>query len=397
MHQVHKDFLDRILSHIEPISSEEVNIYDSLRRVLTADVKAVHPFPAKDTSSTNGFAIIGENTNYAPINIKVIGESACESPFFGSIENGQAVRTYMGAPIPQNADTVIADDECELKDDYIVINKKFMHGQNILYSGIDYDVDEVILKKGTKISSINLAIAASMNVNSFKVSKIPKIGVLEIGDVLVKPGEGVDPEQTISTTDIILNSFIKSGGAKAIEFGMVSEDEKTIKKKIESIKDIDLLVIAGGVSKSSSNALENVLKKNKLIEKIHLNLNEEITIMFSVINGMPIICMPSHPISSYISSVLFLKPLIKYIKNMSIILPQKNIAALDRGLDVNDLKMDYICSQLMLDKDKTIRIMPASSYDKMLMSNILRSDYILKVDKNKSKKDDIVEIIPLSD
>ena len=396
MHQSHNDFLERILSHLEPKPCESVNIYDSLGKILASNIKATHPFPAKDTVSANGYAIICSNTNDAPINLKIIGESTAESPFHKKLENGQTVRVYIGSALPEGADTVIEDSECEVHDDIIRIKKPALQNQNILDCGIDFQTDEIMLRKGSKVSSIDIAIAASMSLTTLEVSQIPNIGVMEVGDMLIIPGEDVNSEQTISTTDIILNYFIKSEGANATDFGMISENEKSIENKLNSIVEMDLIVTTGGISKSSSDALINILgKNNNIMEKINLNLNEDISIIFSKIGTTPILCLPSHPISAYIACILFLKPIILYLNNTS----EKNhfneVAILDRDLDINDLKMDYICSQLTTDDGKTLKAMPASSYDKMLMSTLLSSDCLVQVNKNGCKKGFSVVIIPL--
>ena len=186
MHQSHRDFLERILSHIEQKPYESVGIYDSLGKVLATYIKALRPFPAKDTVSSDGYAIICENTKDAPINLHIVGESTAESPFSGKVNDGQAVRTYVGSPLPEGTDTVIEDNECEVEGDSIRITRTVLHSQNILYCGIDFQIDEVMLKRGYKITAIDLAIAASMNLSSLNVSKPPEVGILEIGDMLIK-------------------------------------------------------------------------------------------------------------------------------------------------------------------------------------------------------------------
>ena len=166
---------------------------DSLGRTITSDVKASHAFPAKDTVSTNGYAIICSNTHDAPISLDIIAGSTVESPFSGEISNGQAVRTYIGCPLPKGADTVISDHECEVINHQVRISKTYMQNQNIVYSGVDFQIDEVVLPKGSKITAIDLAIVASMKIKSLDVSSLPKIGFLEISDMIVEEGEGDEP------------------------------------------------------------------------------------------------------------------------------------------------------------------------------------------------------------
>jgi molybdopterin biosynthesis enzyme len=54
--------------------------------------------------------------------------------------------------------------------------------------------------------------------------------------------------------------------------------------------------------------------------------------------------------------------------------------------------MDYILSRLALNEDKVLKVKPASSYDRMLISTLNHSDCMMKVDKNNCHKGEAVNI-----
>jgi len=398
MHYRHKKFLDNILSNIEPKSGETVNIYDSLGRVLHSDIAANRSFPNNDTVSIDGYAIICENTHSAPINLQIIGESTAGDPFEGEILNGEAVRTYAGCPLPKGADTVISDDKCKVKGKTLSIKKPFLNNQNILYCGVDFVKDEPVLKKGHTITPIYIALAVAMHHASLQVNKTVNIGILEVGDELAKLGENKDITKTTSTTGIILQSFIRSSGAMATDLGIISDNEEAIMERLKEISGVDLIVTTGGLSNASKSLMKKAINKyNSSTYTLKLNLNITASVMFSIIDNMPVLSLSGQPIAAYMSATLFLKPIIHHFNNAIGNATLEQSALLDRDLDVNDLEMDYICSRLVTNEHNILKAMPASSYDKMLMSALLYSDCIIKVDKNHSKKENPVNIIKFYD
>jgi molybdopterin molybdotransferase len=392
MHDAHKQFVDGILSNIRPQSSELVKIGQSFGRIVASDIITKQALPLKDTVCVNGYAIICSDSSNAPVNLEIIAKSSAGCPFEGKIENLQTVRTYAGSPLPIGADTIIPDDESDVEGGFVTVKKPFLNQQNILYSGTDFAIDEIIIKKGTKITAIEIAIAASMNMPSLEVFKTPRIGILAIGDELIDLGKNLDCNKTISTSGIILQSLIDSFGGIAIDLGILPDNEVLIRDKLKAISDIDLLVTTGGLSAASDGLLKKALcddaSKSVMLQ---LNLNDKAFVMMSYKNDMPILSLSGQTISAYMCATLFLQSVISHMSK-SFSNSQEIFAILDRDLDVNDLKMDYILCSLALNEDKVLKVKPASSYDRMLISTLNHSDCMMKVDKNNSHKGDAVNI-----
>lgn len=398
MHDAHKHFLDVILSRIKPKSDELVNINDSLGRIVSSDIRAKHAFPAKDTVSVDGYAIICGDSSNAPINLKIIAKSTAGCPFMGKVEHFQAVRTYAGSPLPKGADTVIPDDECTVKDGSITVIKPFLNQQNMLFSGADFVASELIIKKGTKITPIEIVLVASMNMFYLEVHETPRIGILAIGDELIELGKHADADKTISTSGIILQAFLKSLGVTTIDLGVVTDNELAISKKLDDISDMDMIITTGGLSGASDGLLKKALGKNKATTNIiQLNLNAKASVMISQKNYIPVLSLPGQPISAYMCAALLLKPIIYHMGHRTLNHIHENAALLDRDLDVNDLQMDYIFSRLVINEDKALKVIPASSYDRMIMSTLTGSDCVMQVDKNNCHKGDAVNIYKFRD
>ena len=66
------------------LGSQTVRLSDSLGRILAEDILADTDMPPFDRSQMDGFAVIAKDTLKAPVELRIVGESAaghgCRSP-----------------------------------------------------------------------------------------------------------------------------------------------------------------------------------------------------------------------------------------------------------------------------------------------------------------------------
>ena len=100
-----------VLSHAAPLPVETVPVLEAVGRVAAADLKSdidISPFAH---SAMDGFAVraaeLAEASQEAPVELDVVAEIAAGDVFEGSIEAGQCVRIMTGAPMPDDADSVV--------------------------------------------------------------------------------------------------------------------------------------------------------------------------------------------------------------------------------------------------------------------------------------------------
>ena len=89
-----------------PLSSETINLEDSVGRVLAENIAADMDLPPFDRSQMDGFAVRADDVRSAPVKLKVIGESVAGKGFDGAVKAGEAVRIMTGARVPAGTDAV---------------------------------------------------------------------------------------------------------------------------------------------------------------------------------------------------------------------------------------------------------------------------------------------------
>ena len=92
-----------ILFHLaKPMATQVVPLEQAHKRILAKGVIAQRDQPPFSSAAMDGYAI--SDINAAPgTTFDVIGEAAAGHRFSGSVELGQAVRIFTGAPLPTGA------------------------------------------------------------------------------------------------------------------------------------------------------------------------------------------------------------------------------------------------------------------------------------------------------
>lgn len=390
MHPKHNKFLEDILGVFNANSCELVHVTESLGRVIASDVRAKDTSPNRNIAAINGYALMCSDTDNAPVKLKVIGESTAGTPLREELHSGQAVKVYAGAILPIGADTVIPLQDVKERAKTISIEGHVMKGQNLCYAGIDFLKDEPVLKAGSVISPRDIGLLAAMKTPWIFVRRRPKIAILAVGDELAMLGELNEDTKTISSSSLMLSAFVASCGAIPVNLGVASDSEISINRLLDCAEGVDLIITTGGVSASADGLLKRSLDKNTYCHETSVKLSHTVTVLLGSKNKIPLLALSGNPISALVCATLFARPVINRMTDMKRKLFKKNHAVLDRDLDVNDKQMEYIFARLTEGEDKHLRVQPASSYDRMLMSSFAASDCVITVDPEHAVKGESV-------
>ncbi len=213
-----EDALDRILKTAVVLSQETVVLEKALGRVASQPVLAKRDQPPFDASAMDGYAIRHEGQLAT---LKVIGVAAAGHAFKGTLNAGQAVRIFTGAPVPKGADTVVIQENVSARGDTIDISEYPALGRNIRPRGLDFSKGAVLVPANTKLNARDIGLAASGNTAFIRVRRKPVVAVLTTGDELVLPGTKARADQITSSNNHALLAFAQTLGAQVINLGKI--------------------------------------------------------------------------------------------------------------------------------------------------------------------------------
>jgi len=232
---------------------EEVSLDEALGRVLAEDVKSPIDSPPFDRSAVDGYAVRAEDTfqarEYAPVELEVIDEITAGMESKAEVTHGKAVKLMTGNKMPKGADAVIMQEHVRREGNKIYVLRPVAPGQNVAFRGEDVKKGQVILKRGQILRPQDLSLLKSVGIKRVKVKRKPRVGIIITGDELIEElnEEALMAGKILESNSIMLKGLVRQYFGEPVFYGVVPDDERIIKERLEKAKnECDLVLITGG-------------------------------------------------------------------------------------------------------------------------------------------------------
>lgn len=328
-----EEALDRILSYVDALPSEERPLVDALGQVLAEEIIAGFNIPPLDNTAMDGYAVRASDTvgaaEDAPVSLAVIGEVAAGYEYAGEVQPGTAVRIMTGAPIPRGADAVVPFEETDepferapartgrLEATSVRIFKAARPGANIRRAGEDLREGEVVVRSGTVLRPSEIGVIASVGRASVRVIRRPVVAVLSTGDELIEPGQPRSGARIYDSNAHSVSSLVKRHGGIPKMLGIAKDTVGALTAKIHEGMDADMLITSAGVSRGDYDVVKEVLAREGEIDFWTVAMKPGKPLAFGCFypegkggRRVPHIGLPGNPVSSMVAFELFGRPAI---------------------------------------------------------------------------------------
>jgi molybdopterin molybdotransferase len=303
-----RETLDRVLQSVGAPSVENVSIWEAGNRVLAQDIVATVALPRFDNSTMDGYAVRAVDA-VSGARLSVSGEQAAGPDLALSLGRGEAIRVYTGAPIPQQADAVIMQEDVEAGEKSILVREGVTAGENIRVRGGDLCEGQLIASKGTVFTGPRLAAAASQGLSQLPVFKRPRVAIIATGSELRSQGEPLHSGEIYETNRILLAELVAGSGAEGAVFDIVPDLEEAHLQSFERARSYDVIVVAGGVSVGAKDLVKPTLQKlGAKLELWRVAVKPGKPFMFGRLGGTLVFGLPGNPVSAFVTFLLFARP-----------------------------------------------------------------------------------------
>lgn len=336
----------RILDTLTPVAAETLTLREAAGRVLARDVVSTRMQPPCDLSAMDGYAVRSRDIETIGTALRVIGEAPAGRSFAGILGEGECVRIFTGAPVPQGADSIMLQEDATRDGERVSFRESALPGQHVRHAGIDFAIGDVGPRAGTRLTAADIALAAAMNHASLSVHRRPVIAYFSTGDELVYPGETPGPDQIISTNNDGLGALIEAHGGIALDLGIAPDNQDAIRAIARKARDADMLVTLGGASVGDHDLVRPALEADGLvIDFWRIAMRPGKPLMYGRYGEVPMLGLPGNPVSALVCALLFLVPAIDHLQGASPRLPLA-LARLGSDLKANDQREDYLRAKL---------------------------------------------------
>jgi putative molybdopterin biosynthesis protein len=327
------DRLDAATAHLRP-RFEHVPLDQAAGRVLGEDVIAAVDVPGFDRSNMDGVAVRATDTYGAaelePIVLALadLSLAAGRAPPKGfELEPGHAVPIATGAVVPRGADAVVMVEHTEPDPAGVRITRPSAPGGNVTFAGSDIGRGEIVMRRGTLLTSRETGVLAAVGVDQVSVIDRPRVAVISTGDEIVAPGGPLEVGQVYDSNQRILLEAVAELGGEPLGLGIVPDDERLLEAALEPLltgpNPVDAVLLSGGTSKGEGDVNANVV--HRLAERfpdsagvvVHgVALKPGKPILLAVVARIPVIVLPGFPTSAIFTFHEFVAPLLRRLSGI---------------------------------------------------------------------------------
>jgi molybdopterin molybdotransferase len=261
----------------------------------------------------------------------------------------------------------------------VTIEKPTPKNRNVRPQGIDFTSEQILLRKGRRLTARDLMLAAAMNHSLLNVHRQPKVAVLGTGDELVPPGSTPGPGEIVYSNGFALSALARSEGADVHDLGIARDRIEDIVAAVRRARELraDILLTSGGASVGEHDLVQRALTAEGLdLSFWRVALRPGRPMMHGRLADMQVLGVPGNPVSSFVCAFLFLVPLIRRLAGRADIQPNHEAARLGCDLPANDERQDYLRATLAIDADGLI-VTPLPNQDSSLMTPLAKADCLL--------------------
>ena len=347
----------------QALSTERVELAETLGRVLAEDVVADTDLPPFDRAQMDGYAVRAQDVKEAPVRLRIAGESAAGRGWHHQLDEGQAVRIMTGAPVPVGADSVQQVELThELKDGTVVeLLETVETGKSIVPRGSEIKAGEVVLSAGLRINAAMMAVLAAFGYAQVEVFRKPRVAVLATGTELVAVDQKPGQDQIRDSNNYSISAYAELAGATVQRMPLTGDETALLKRQIsEAAKRCDLIVTSGGVSMGVYDVTKAALKEldaELFFERVALRPGKP-TVFARLPNGTLVFGLPGNPVSVSVTFNLFARTALLAMQGSAEPALKRETAVLARSVKGTADRESYLPAQLTTNDDGELVAFP---------------------------------------
>ncbi|MDC9589021.1 molybdopterin molybdotransferase MoeA [Xenorhabdus sp. XENO-10] len=318
-----KQALEKLLAQTVPltaiplVTTETINLTESTGRITATDIISPINVPPFDNSAMDGYAVRLADLNENQI-LPVAGKVLAGVPFQGEWPTGNCIRIMTGAPIPSGADAVVMQEQTEVTETGVFFSHPVKQGQNIRTIGEDITQNAVVLPQGTKLSTAQLPLVASLGITTVDVVRKLKVAIFSTGDELQTIGEPLQAGQIYDTNRFAVRIMLEKLDCEVIDLGMIRDAPDTLRQTfIEADKQADLVISSGGVSVGEADYTKQILDKIGKISFWKLAIKPGKPFAFGKLENAWFCGLPGNPVSAVLTFYQLVQPLIAHLSGFT--------------------------------------------------------------------------------
>jgi len=317
-----REALDFLLAAARVVDGvEDVDTLDANGRVLAADQVSGLNVPGADNTQMDGYAVRAADCASGSATLR-IAQRIPAGTVGQPLEPGTAARIFTGALIPEGADAVVMQEQCEAIGAQVTIRHAPQPGEWIRRAGEDIVAGSVILPAGTRLRGQELGLAASVGLARLPVRRRLRVAVFFTGDELAMPGEPLAPGAIYNSNRFTLRGLLENLGCEISDYGIVPDSLQATRDTLRAAAaQHDLIITSGGVSVGEEDHIKPAVEAEGRLNMWQIAVKPGKPLAFGEVRRETgsafFLGLPGNPVSSFITFLLFVRPFLLRLQGVT--------------------------------------------------------------------------------
>jgi len=321
----------RILSLVNPLPPEEVQIEEALGRSLTAAISARRTLPPWDNSAMDGYAV---KASAQPVTLRVIERIFAGATPTQEIVAGTCARIMTGAVMPAGADAVVMQEKTRALDgDQVEILEPVRAGANVRRRGEDVKEGALLFSAGRELSIADAGALWAQGLERVSVHRQPRVSIVSSGDELCDVGALVEGKIVDTNSPVIAASVRRAGGVATLA-GRAADTLESVQSHFARGLESDVLITLAGASVGEKDFTREALTNLGVeIDFWKVAMKPGKPLAFGRRGNTLVFGLPGNPVSAMVTFEIFVRPALRALQGLSPLpsaLPAKTAVAISK-------------------------------------------------------------------
>ena len=303
-----------IVERVTPVAGvERVPLRQALGLTLAEGVAAPIAVPGYDNSAVDGYAVRFDDLHAdRPTTLRCIDRIAAGHDPSAALTPGVAARIFTGAMLPDGADVVIMQEDCERDGERVTIRPGIRRGANTRQAGEDVASGAAALAAGKRLGPADLGLLAALGFVEAPVRRKLTVALLSTGDEVREPGELLRRGEIHDANRYILAGLLERLGVEVSDRGIVRDEPALLSEALQrAAAESDLIITSGGVSTGEEDHVRAAIANHGSLYFWRLAIKPGRPVAMGQIGATPLAGLPGNPVAALLTFALVARPMIE--------------------------------------------------------------------------------------